>query len=205
MQATEEAATTGAAAATGRGASKRGVPAHDPAAPAGPTTRGLEKRAKQTVVDGAEATAAKATPLIEQLRPLGADFLDIMEAKGAHGIRDHVGQTPQDLIRRCKLSARSGKRRDLIEAATSFPNKHTANMAVKENLIHNVDAITQWLARPGEKHGVFLHQHDHTIGFGTTRLAPAMQYDLSISRVILEVDTTSPLGFKLITTFPVIK
>ena len=149
------------------------------------------------------AAATEAMPFIERLRRLGADFLDQMEAKGAHGIRDHISQTPQDLIRRCKLSARSGKRRDLIEAATSFTNKHTANMAVKENLIHNVDKITQWLAKPEEKYGVFLCQHDHVIGYGTTRLAQAMKYDLSVSRVVLEADTTSSLGFKLITTFPV--
>ena len=84
MRAAEETATTGATTAPCRGASKRGVPAHDTTVPTGPTTRGMAKRAKQTAADSVETAATKTTPLIEHLRSLGADFLDQMEAAGGH-------------------------------------------------------------------------------------------------------------------------
>ncbi|MBM3893630.1 hypothetical protein FJ365_04505 [Candidatus Dependentiae bacterium] len=196
-----------------------------PPAPTGPTTRGMEARAKAAAADSsaaaaqqsglptrksprtqktmptaATAEATKSVPLIERLRSLGADFLDQMEAAGGHALRDHVGKTPQDLIKRIITTD------EHLSAATAFINKHTANQSVLTNLRKNASAIEEWLVtNPGTKaQKAFVCKHNFPIGFGVAEKSTTIINDLTTSRVILIPDPTRPLGFRINTAFPII-
>jgi hypothetical protein len=193
MEAKAKAADTGAAA---------------PKPSSMPTRKSPRTQAtKPTATGGATAAeAAKSVPLIERLRPVGADFLDKMEAAGGHTLQKHVGQTPQELLRRCKISARETSKGPKITGATSFTNKQTANTAVLQNIRNNANFIEAWIASPVDQkklHTAFDFSHDFPIGFGVEEKSKTVIYDLATSRVTITRDPSNALGFRVVSAFPV--
>ena len=135
--------------------------------------------------------------IIHKIRNVGDDILDIMERAGGHTLKEHVGQTINDLTRR----AAGGK----INAASNFTNKRTAINAVKENLRNNAEDIALWLkSNPSLKDQMVVEfSHPHPIGQGVFGGKKNPAYDLVKSRIVLRPDPTQDLGFKIVTAFPV--
>ncbi len=128
-------------------------------------------------------------------------FLDQMEAKGAHALRDHVGKTPQDLIKRIITTD------EHLSAATSFTNKQTANTAVLQNIRNNANAIEAWITSPVDPrrpNKAFEFTHDIPTGFGVAEKSKTVVHELTTSRVTIARDPLSVLGFRVDSAFPAI-
>ena len=151
----------------------------------------VKKLAKEVVVFDEEFFRT----IHQKIRNVGDDILDIMKKAGGHTLEKHVGQTNNELI----LRAMNSK----IGAASSFTNKHTAINAVKENLRNNAEEIAKWLrSNQHIKQKAFEFLHDNTIGYGVTQGKKCPVYNLKVSKVVIEIDKTQDLGFKILTSFP---
>ncbi len=100
------------------------------------------------------------------------------------------------------------------EPITKFNDRQAANNAVKENLIHNAEEIALWLTNNSPAFKLFEFKHTQPIGYGFLKkedLAPysleesGITYGLVKSRIVLEIDPTQDLGFKIVTAFPIMK
>lgn len=131
------------------------------------------------------------------IRNVDNNILDIMELAGGHTIERHVSKTNQELIRRAI--------KEDVDAATSYANKAIATKAVQENLRKNANEIAKWLNESDTGRKVFDVSHNYPIGKGALGDKKQIINDLSNSRVVLVRDSTSELGFRILTTFPVIK
>ena len=98
------------------------------------------------------------------------------------------------------------------EPITKFIDKSTANNAVIENLTHNAATITLWLTEGYPIFRVFEYNHNYPIGYGflkTDDLSPftleesSIKYSLMQSKIVLEIDQSQDLGFRLVTAFPI--
>jgi len=95
--------------------------------------------------------------IVQKIRNVGDDILDIMEKAGGHTLEKHVDQTNSDLTKRIAKST-------IIKNASSFINKRIAIKAVKENLKYNATEIASWLiTEPSlnqKKSFDFLHSYE---------------------------------------------
>lgn len=140
----------------------------------------------------------KTEHTIHKIRNIGENILDIMEKAGGHTLEKHVSKTNNELIRRAT-------KEPLIDSASSFGSKRIAIKAVKENLRNNGKVIAQWLndVNSGKKLVVEL-LHKYPIGNCVLGGTKNPIYNLTKSRIILIKDHTQELGFKVLTSFPVI-
>ena len=136
------------------------------------------------------------TQIINKIRKIGDDILDIMESAGGHTLQKHVSQTNEELIRRAI--------QEEVDAATSFTNKSTAIQAVQHNLRTNCKEIAQWLESGAEARKIFDVESAYSIGKGVLQDKSTVIYNLTKSRVVLVKDATQDLGFRIITAFPTI-
>ncbi|WP_202882524.1 RNase A-like domain-containing protein [Gracilibacillus saliphilus] len=133
----------------------------------------------------------------EVIRKVDNDILDRMESLGGHTIDRHVGKTNEELIKRAIQQN--------VEAATSFTDKSTAIKAIQENLRKNANNIAEWINNSDTGRKVFDVSHKNSIGKGALEDKKQIIYDLTNSRVVLIRDTSSELGFRILTSFPVDK
>lgn len=100
------------------------------------------------------------------------------------------------------------------EPITMFIDKRTATGAVKENLSHNAEEIALWLWNNSSAFKIFEFIHKHPIGYVFLKdkdVSPfnlkksKIAHDLLGSKMILEIDSTQELGFKILTAFPIVK
>ena len=120
-----------------------------------------------------------------------------MEKTGGHAIKEHVGQTINDLTKRVAQNP-------FIEIASTFTNKRIAINAVKENLKNNAKEIVLWLKNESSAPKTFDFLHKYPIGDAVTKGSRNPVYDLTVSKVVLKKDSTYDLGFKMITAFPIV-
>ncbi|GMQ64322.1 RNase A-like domain-containing protein [Vallitalea maricola] len=145
------------------------------------------------IIDGIKSSKK----LANSIRKVGNDILDIMESAGGHTLKKHVSRTNQELIKRAI--------KENVEAATSFINKSTAIKAVQENLRKNADEIADWLSNSNKAKKTFEVIHNNPIGKGVLSDKKTVIYNLTKSKVVLVKDATQELGFRIITSFPVVK
>lgn len=136
--------------------------------------------------------------IVQKIRNIGDDILDVMEKAGGHTLEKHVSQTNNDLIKRTA-------KRSAIRNASSFTNKRTAIRAVKENLKNNADEIASWLTtNPSlDQKKSFDFLHPYSVGKGAIKSKQNTPYNLIKSRVVLVPNSTNELGFDILTAFPI--
>ena len=136
--------------------------------------------------------------LAQKIRSLGRNLLDEMEKFNGHTLRDHVSQTKQALINRAMS--------DKVNAATSFSDKKTAIDAVQKNLRNNAEKIAEWVkinAGNTKAKKAFEYQHDFKIGEGVLAGKKNCLGPLTSSQVVIRPDLEHPLGFMILTAFPI--
>jgi|GEM_PF-1236035 len=133
--------------------------------------------------------------ILQKIRNIGDDILDIMEKAGGHTLKKHVAQTNSDLTKRIAKSP-------LVSDASSFINKQIATKAVRKNLKQNAEIIYLWLNNPSETQIILECSHSHITGKGFFNCKKSPFYNLTGSKIILKKDPTLELGFKIITAFP---
>ncbi|MGM9968246.1 MAG: RNase A-like domain-containing protein [Rummeliibacillus sp.] len=130
------------------------------------------------------------------VRNVDQNILDKMESAGGHTLERHVSKTNEDLIKRAI--------KEDVDA-TSFKDKGTAIKAVQENLRKNADDIVQWLNETDAGRKIFDVSHKNPVGKGALEDNKQVINNLTDSRVVLVRDSTQELGFKILTSFPIIK
>jgi len=147
---------------------------------------------------GATEYVIDVEKLAKKIRNVGNDILDLSEETGGHALEKHVGQTNNELIRRA-IQDEVG--------ASSFPNTSTAIKAAKENLRDNAEEIAQWLkSNPSIKDQIVVEfEHEYPIGYGVSKGNKTPIYNLTKSRIVLRPEPNSELGFKILTTFPIVE
>jgi hypothetical protein len=146
---------------------------------------------------GAAKEIVDVEKLAKKIRNVGDDILDLSEKAGGHGLEEHVGQTNQALIKRAMEGEVSG--------ASSFTNTRTAINAAKENLRNNAKEIAKWLKSDSVKPKAFDFTHENPIGYGVPQGKKIPIYNLTESRIVLLKDEAQALGFKILTTFPIVE
>jgi hypothetical protein len=137
--------------------------------------------------------------IVQKIRNVGDDILDVMEKAGGHTLKRHVNKKHSDLIARAM--------EDTYDTITTFSNKRTAINAVKENLKHNAEKITSWLATnpPHNSKKSFDFLHTYQIGQGVIKGKKNALHPLTESRIVLIPCSTNEFGFEIITSFPIPK
>lgn len=137
--------------------------------------------------------------IIQQIRNVGDDILDIMEKAGGHTLKKHVGKTYDDLFLRAM--------RDTGDTISTFANKRTAIKAIKENLKHNADEIASWLITnpPHNSKKAFDFLHSYPIGEGIIKGKKNALHSLNESIIVLTPCSTNEFGFEIVTSYPIPK
>jgi hypothetical protein len=136
--------------------------------------------------------------IAQKIRNVGDDILDVMEKAGGHTLERHIGKRNSDLTKRIAKSP-------VVKSASSFTNKRMAIKSVKENLRNNADEIASWLmTNPTlDQKKSFDFLHSYHIGKGAIKSTKKAPCDLVKSRVVLIPNSTSELGFDILTAFPI--
>ena len=142
----------------------------------------------------------------DEIRRIDDDIIDQMDGNGGHIQERHVGKSNEYLLQR---AIHDGD-------ATSFPNKRTATMAIKENIRRNVNQISDWLNNPKGKTLTIYTTHKYPVGYGvdattgvvkngklTSKASKHVKYGLTSSKVYMVKDPDMPNRYKIITAYPV--
>lgn len=122
----------------------------------------------------------------------GKGWLARHEHSGSHTLRDHVGKTDADLMRRF-----SGPKPP--RSASTFPDEHTAERAIAKVVQDRRSLITDWLAGDDNRRA-FQGVADKIIGRTMDRAGNVEQ--VRGVRVVLDRDPTMPDGFRIFTAYP---
>jgi filamentous hemagglutinin len=120
--------------------------------------------------------------------------LQAHEAAGGHLIARHVGKTNADLTAR--LNAQPN-----INAASSFPDRATAERAVSSALNANAASISQFLNGSGGRL-VIDHNLASPIGHVMSRGSTTSVQSSNV-RIVIQRDASMPTGYRIVTGFPV--
>jgi len=156
------------------------------------------QKMESTQKTGGSAAAAHQD-IVQKIRNVGDDILDVMEKAGGHTLKEHVSKTHSKLISRISTIK--------TKTVTSFTNKHVAINAVKENLKYNAEKIASWLVTnpPHNAKKSFDFLHPYHIGNGIIKGKRNGLQSLNESRIVLTPCLTNEFGFEIITSFPIIK
>jgi len=115
------------------------------------------------------------------------------EARGGHLIEKHIGRTDAQLAQRLEVEPH-------IPAASTFPDRPTAELSAARALAANESKIEKFLASTKEKTTI---RHTFTQPVGVSLLNGGADY-LPASKVllVLKKDQQRPLGYFLLTGFP---
>jgi filamentous hemagglutinin len=119
--------------------------------------------------------------------------LQAHEAAGGHLIQRHVGQTDADLIAR--LNAQPN-----ITAASSFPNRATAENAVSSALDANTARINDFLN--GSSNRLVLNHDTGSVVGSVVQRGSTTPVSSTNVRVVLQRDASMPTGYRIVTGFP---
>ena len=158
------------------------------------STEGVAQQIKNKV-----AQVKWSEDIVQKIRNVGDDILDVMEKAGGHTLKEHVSKTHSELaLRVSKIK---------IGTITTFTNKRTAINAVKENLKHNAEEIVSWLMTnpPYNTKKSFDSLHSYHIGEGIIKGKKNGLHHLNQSRIVLTPCSTNEFGFEIITSFPINK
>ncbi|MDC2864640.1 RNase A-like domain-containing protein [Bacillus sp. BP-3] len=147
----------------------------------------------QKIQSSSSSGGSKGATNPNAIRNVGDDILDVMESNGGHTLEKHVSKSNEDLIKRAI--------QEDVDA-TSYTNKNTATKAVQENLRKNADEISKWLNEEKGGRKVFDVEHKYSIGKGVLEDKKQVMYNLNKSRVVLIRDSSSEVGFRILTSFP---
>ncbi len=114
-------------------------------------------------------------------------------AAGGHLIQRHVGQTDADLIAR--LNAQPN-----ITAASSFPNRATAENAVSSALDANTARINDFLN--GSSNRLVLNHDTGSVVGSVVQRGSTTPVSSTNVRVVLQRDASMPTGYRIVTGFP---
>lgn len=110
-----------------------------------------------------------------------------------HTIRNHVGKSESDLRKRLELEP-------TIRRASSFHDRATAEDAVSQVLDKKAAHVSKWLAGSKEREDFWLHL-DKPVGISLEKGADGAK-TVSGVRVRLRRDSSSELGYAIVTAFP---
>ena len=116
------------------------------------------------------------------------------EARGGHTLARHVGRTDAQLRERLQ--------REQISAASTYPDRATAERVVARTLAQQRSRVDQWLARKGSRPNLALDyrgDRKETIGRSLTRRTP-QTIPCSDAVVVLRWDGNR--GFIVLTSYP---
>jgi len=119
--------------------------------------------------------------------------LQAHEAAGGHLIQRHVGQTDTDLVAR--LNAQPN-----ISAASSFPNRATAETAVSSALDANSNRINGFLT--GSRNRLVLDHDTGSVIGSVVQRGSTTPVSTTNVRVVLQRDASMPTGYRIVTGFP---
>ncbi len=149
--------------------------------------RGFKELAQHTISRRARA-----------IRNLTEDLLLKMEGfKNGHLLTRDSGKSVNYLKRRLVNEPR-------LEFATTFYNTAIATKAVRQNLSHNADDISKWLA--DKRNPIFISKFEHSfpVGEGFKKGTKKLRKMLKTSKIVLYKDSSVDIGFRIQTGFPVI-
>ena len=109
----------------------------------------------------------------------------------------HVGATDQQMQHRLLTDPNHPS------AVSSFHDRATAERAVHDNIIQNQSKINTWLHNTNASQRPFMAHHGFSTGRSVERSDPSHVQDVSGSRVVLQRDASSPLGYQILTSHPV--
>lgn len=127
------------------------------------------------------------------------DILDEMEGppKNGHTIERHVGKTEEQLRERLRT--------DKVSAASTYDNKEVATKAVKDSLQQHEAEIQKWLTDSKENRLVLNTKHNFAVGKTVLKREMRLYDNLHDTVTVLARDQESSLGFKIITSYPILK
>lgn len=159
---------------------------------------------------GGQGICKKVQGRTEKIRKVEKNILDDMESLTGHTIDQHVSKFNQNMIKRGIDESRKAKKRgsskstpDLI---SSFSNKSKAIEAVQQNLKHHAHQIAEWVLDETSKDTkIFDFTHSRDVGRGIPCGKKGGFIQLTASRIVLRKDERHPLGFIIVTAFPIEK
>jgi len=117
-----------------------------------------------------------------------------------HTLERHVGKSDADLRRR--LDEARGTRGEL-SAASTFATRRNAEHFVGATLKRNESAIWRWLkSRNGPSSKAFTARFTEPTG-RRMKLGQSRSESVHGTRVVLRRDSTSPSGYRIVSSFPV--
>ncbi|MDF2904357.1 MAG: hypothetical protein K0S25_1995, partial [Bacillus sp. (in: firmicutes)] len=140
-------------------------------------------------------SSGKVTP--DLIRSVDNDILDKMELSGGHTLERHVAQKNENLIKRAN--------QENVTSATSYTNKGIALKATKDSIRFHSDDIAQWLNTTKKKRAIFVTAHKFSIGNGVLQGKKQVIYDLHYSKLVIERDDSQKVGFRIVSSFPIVK
>ena len=138
--------------------------------------------------------AARQAPTAD---PAGGRYdLGRDEARGGHTLARHIGRSDAELKERLR-------REPNISAASTYPDRATAERVVASALARSRARVDQWLARKGSRPNLVLDYHgssgDEPIGRSLPRRSP-QPVPCSDAVVVLRWD--GQRGFVVLTSYP---
>ncbi len=133
--------------------------------------------------------------LVEKVKRLGDNLLDIMETSGGHTIERHVGKSIE------YLTERASRMRKGAEGATSFTDKNNASYAIQGTIQQNEHRIVEWLNSSDNTRLVLNGASSTTIGYGYSNKLGRYVDNLVNIRMVLE-RADNELGFIIKTCYP---
>ena len=119
--------------------------------------------------------AASIVTVSAQPRDAGRRDLSIDEARGGHTLARHVGRTEAQLAERLR-------RERQISAASTYPDRATAERAVAAALAASARQLDAWVTRSGRRPNLVLHYVERSgtplgrsLARGQSRPAPAFR------------------------------
>ncbi len=163
----------------------------------------VEKNPKLIQTEGSFIGATKRVVDVEKLatkiRKVGDDILDLSEVAGGHTLEKHAGKGINKLTKRAAKDP-------LVKSASSFTDTRTAISAAQESLRNNAREIALWLRDNTSKDKLIIDfSHKYSIGYGVLKGNRTPIYDLTKSRMVLIKDAAQDIGFKILTTFPIVE
>lgn len=139
----------------------------------------------------------KSNSFKDKIKDIDDNILKDMEKRGGHTLSKHAGKDSKYLNDRLKDLSKYNP----SASATTYTDADTATKAVKDVLNKNINKISKWLENPKKSRITLYTDHNFSVGEG---VAVTGVYKTGIQKTVtvLEIDNTSPLGFKIITSYP---
>lgn len=139
----------------------------------------------------------KSNSFKDKIKNIDDNIISDMDARGGHIKARHIGQSREDMAKR---AAKLGEYNPSA-AVTTYSSEDVATKAVKDALNGNVNKIENWIKNPQKPRLTIYENHSYSVGEGVSA-SGVFKEGIQRTVTVLEIDTTSPLGFRIITSYP---